>query len=441
MNRLKFSSLVLGVFFTQFTLQGQCTLTIDSVVTTQVSCYGQSDGSITVYASGNTGAIQYSNGSGGDGIVPEVKFDAPADLSTAGGSGPTDRWWSPSSCNSGVYFQYSTQQGCPAGSALFTGGFSGFAGCFLRSPKINMNGIDQVSVQMDLTHSFSSGRPNDNLRFYVWVNGAYRSTPGLFTINGVSGNTLKFDQERTCEKTIVTVDLSAIDANSRQDFMFYIESACAYANCSPYMVSVDNINISQGQSYQVSQTFSGLAPGSYPITIKDASGCVARLSSPVLITAPDSVQPLVSLEGAVLSTGEYSAYQWFLDGNVIEGATEQQYIIAANGEYSVSVIDSNGCGGSSDEFTVLTTGLTCEDLGRDMKTMPNPFQDKVLLRWTASGTRLVELRNLSGQLLLSKISRNNSELIDTGLIAPGIYVLKVTEAGVHYSRMLVKSAD
>jgi hypothetical protein len=419
----------------------QCTLTIDSVISKQVSCFGQSDGSITVYASGNNGNMNYSNGSGGQAIVPEATFEAPNELSTTGGSGPTDRWWSPSSCNNGVYFKYSANQGCPAGSALFAGGFSGFAGCFLRSPRINMNGIDQVTVTMDVTHGYNASRPNDRLRFYVWVNNAYLSTPALFTINGAPGNNLNFNQIRNCETVTVSIDLSGVGSNNRSDFNFYIEANCQYNNCSAYQVSVDNIQISQGQAFQISETFSGLAPGAYPITVKDASGCSASLNTPVLITEPNAVTPLISLDGALLSTDSYASYQWYLDGVLLEGATEQQYIITANGNYTVSVIDANNCGGTSAPYAVLTTQLSGQQLTEILQVRPNPFGNELLLQWHNARKRKIELCNLSGQVMLSIDCNTHALNLPAETLPAGIYLLNVTDEGGKYSKLLVKSAD
>ena len=223
-------------------LSAQCTLVIDSVITENVTCNGLSNGSMTVYASGGNGAISFSGSAGGGTVIsPNQPFDASNSISTASGSGPTNRWWSPSSCGGGAFFQYNVAQGCPAGSALYSGNSSGFAGCFLRSPQLNMNGIDDVVVSFDLTNSFSASRPNDRLRFYAWVNNGYLSVPAAYSVNGVSGQYYNFSQAGSCTPVSVSVDLSTIPTNNRSDFFFYIEANCQYNNCTPYQAIVDNI--------------------------------------------------------------------------------------------------------------------------------------------------------------------------------------------------------
>ncbi|MCX7831011.1 MAG: hypothetical protein N2445_08150, partial [Acidobacteria bacterium] len=47
--------------------------------------------------------------------------------------------------------------------------------------------------------------------------------------------------------------------------------------------------------------------------------------------------------GVVLSTQQYSSYQWYRDGSPISGATSQNYTATSSGSYTVFVTDSYGC--------------------------------------------------------------------------------------------------
>ncbi len=356
----------------------QCTLTIDSVLSSAVSCNGLSDGEITVFASGGNGAISFSNAAGGEVVSPNQPFDAATALSNAAGSGPTNRWWSPSSCNGGASFQFSATQGCPAGSATYTGPFSGFAGCFLRSPQLNMNDIDLVTVTFDLSNSFAANRPNDRLRFYVWVNNGYLSVPAAYTVNGNSGQFLNFSQANSCAPITVTVNLSSVPSNSRSDFMFYIEANCQYNNCTPYLAVVDNIVISEAAPTQASNVFSGLPAGNYPITVSDASGCQVSFPSPVTITQPPvltlntSALPATTVGGnqgsaQVSATGGNGDYTYAWNTNPPQNTAQASGLTA--GTYSVTVTDAEGCTQSA---TVQVTEPSCNGLTITNVTTQNP---------------------------------------------------------------------
>jgi hypothetical protein len=340
------------ISFTSLQATAQCILAIDSVTHTNVVCNGQSNGSITVYSSGARGPVTYSNGAGSV-IVPSEPFASSSAISNNTNTIPTNKWWSPNSCTAGSYWQYSSTLGCPASGAVFNGGSGNFAGCFLRSPQQNMNGINTVTVTFDLSNSYNASRPNDRIRFYAWVNGAYPALP--ITVNGTSGVTssyyLYFNQLRNCMAMTVTLDLSSVPTNSRSDFYFYIETSCGYSNCSPYQAIVDNIEILEGSAGQSTNTFTGLPAGSYPITVTDSAGCTATPSS-VVVTQPNVLSATTTgshvtcnslCNGTATATpaggtGPYT-YRW----NTAPQQFTQTISSLCPGTYVVTVTDANNC--------------------------------------------------------------------------------------------------
>jgi hypothetical protein len=330
-------------------IYSQCNLEIQSLVASPVSCNGLSDGEVTVNVTGANGATSFSSGGSGTIISPNQSFNASNTLSITGGSGPLNQWWSPSTCTGGSYI-YSSTLGCPSGSAVYNGSFTGFSGCFLRSPQLNMNGIDLVNVSFNLTHSFSASRPNDRIRVYCWVNNGYMSIPANYTINGTAGQFLNFNQPRNCEQINVTVNLSGIPTNSRSDFLFYIETSCQYSNCSSYQAIVDNIVISESAPTQASNVFTGLPSGDFQVTVTDASGCTVTQSvfvpQPAPLTLNATATATTTINGndgtaTVTVNGGNSNPQFVWNTTPVQTTSTATGL--SPGTYTVNVTDSEGC--------------------------------------------------------------------------------------------------
>ena len=113
-----------------------------------------------------------------------------------------------------------------------------------------------------------------------------------------------------------------------------------------------------------SGTLAITSSGGYAVRVADAQGC-AGVSQPFQVTILDGpAAPSVATGDAgcgwvTLSTGSYAAYQWYLGGAPIAGATSQTYRATASGSYSVTVSDVAGCAATSvpSAVTVATAPL------------------------------------------------------------------------------------
>ena len=102
----------------------------------------------------------------------------------------------------------------------------------------------------------------------------------------------------------------------------------------------------------------------YTLTVTDDNGNGCSASDVVVVTvnslpakpdftfAPDDT--VCAPEVITLSSDDATAYQWFLNGNEIVGATSKTYDVTESGSYTVRIEDANGCQNTSDaqEFVV-----------------------------------------------------------------------------------------
>lgn len=121
----------------------------------------------------------------------------------------------------------------------------------------------------------------------------------------------------------------------------------ATGGTTPYLYSIDG-----GTTWQAAGTFSGLAAGSYTITIEDAAGCQTTVNTTVI--EPTAVGGViagtvdVSCNGGndgslnVLGNGGISPYQYSIDGGVTWQPSGSFGTLYA-GNYTVTIEDANGC--------------------------------------------------------------------------------------------------
>ena len=108
------------------------------------------------------------------------------------------------------------------------------------------------------------------------------------------------------------------------------------------------------------QSYIALATGSYTVTVTNPSGCSAT-SAPTVVTVSTPVTPVITASGSTtlcsgssvtFTSSAASSYQWYLNGNLITGATAQSYIASAAGNYTVITTNAAGCPATSSATTV-----------------------------------------------------------------------------------------
>ena len=129
---------------------------------------------------------------------------------------------------------------------------------------------------------------------------------------------------------------------------------------------------------------------------------------------------------SVVSTnppGSYN-YQWYLNGQAIPGATGSSVLITGNGDYTVSVTDPDGCGGSD-----IFTGTGTIEI-RDFRFYPNPFSDALTIEGMPQEPLSVALLDLTGRTLrlLEPHWTGNAMTFHEPALPPGMYLLKMASS-------------
>jgi hypothetical protein len=159
---------------------------------------------------------------------------------------------------------------------------------------------------------------------------------------------------------------------------------------------------------------------------KTTSGFVAKAwrYNTCYVSNPSPAIPMIteSVPGT-LSSSVGVTYQWYVNGNLIVGATNQDFNPAQDGIYVVRITDSNGCVYmySAGFSYTSATGVYDELKGNTFSLYPNPSTGIFSLKGL-NGTYKIHVYDVLGNRVL-KIS--NASSIDLSNQQSGIYFVTV----------------
>lgn len=171
--------------------------------------------------------------------------------------------------------------------------------------------------------------------------------------------------------------------------------------------------------------------GDYYATVTYNSGCTAESNHYSLRVYPvPSVSIIVS--GDTLSSYGAVGYQWLLNNEDIQGATNPLYIAKQNGSYSLEITDTSGCTETSNPVNITTVaGINEVTADAFFSIYPNPVTDGSLIVVTAPQFEGQSLRlfDAEGRLVGNWIITSTRTALPLSPLARGVYFLKL-EGGV-----------
>jgi hypothetical protein len=174
------------------------------------------------------------------------------------------------------------------------------------------------------------------------------------------------------------------------------------------------------------------------ITVIAQNGCDG--SDPTMLTVHvyAAPQPPINDNGGQLSTNSYSSYQWYYNGQPINGATSQDYTATQSGQYYVQVTNANGCTGYSDTIQVWAANVNAMAAGQwQLAVYPNPVKEVLQVGYSNITEGQMELCDMAGKVL---IEQPLSHSMDLKGLASGVYMLRVLDKTTGYEsvHMVVK---
>jgi hypothetical protein len=113
------------------------------------------------------------------------------------------------------------------------------------------------------------------------------------------------------------------------------------------------------------QQFIANATGNYSVSVTGL-GCVVSSVATAVTVSPIPPTPTITPSGATtfcqggsvtLTSSSATGNQWYLNGNPIGGATNQQFVATATGNYT-TIVTTGGCSSAPSTATVVTVNPT-----------------------------------------------------------------------------------
>ena len=200
------------------------------------------------------------------------------------------------------------------------------------------------------------------------------------------------------------------------------------------------ISSSNGNSYLWSNGANTISinvnsSGLYSVQVADNNNCQSQPSDPVnIIVNPLPDVPVITQVGSILQSSSATGNQWYFNGTIIPGATEQNYTYTTGGIYSVEVTNSFGCSSTSQSITAnRNIGVTLHSgLPFFYQVNANPVQPNSVLSFTLAATSItsVIIFDISGRPVYSIIREQS---LDRGTHSYPVGIkLSDMQKGIYY---------
>jgi hypothetical protein len=183
--------------------------------------------------------------------------------------------------------------------------------------------------------------------------------------------------------------------------------------------------------------------GSYVLLdVKDSycSGTTSGLA--VVEKYPRPATPTITQDGNLLHSTVAIGNQWYVNGEIIPGATEQNYTANVSGEY-FDIVSINSC--NSDTSNVIdVTVVNIAGISRDAFSIsPNPASDFIRVNWGNCTSKNVQLifYNSVGQFIdeyeINCSNNKNLKTIDIGHFKNGLYFINLKNGTINDVKKII----
>jgi hypothetical protein len=201
-----------------------------------------------------------------------------------------------------------------------------------------------------------------------------------------------------------------------------------------YQWTKDNLQISGATNNSLVVKSTGV------YNVRVSLGTCSKKSNSVIVTEKSlPAIPLISRNVNLLTSTFENSYQWYKDGILLPGETQQTYTVTADGNYAVEVKAANGCKNISAETSILYNGINLSGSVNIITAFPNPVNNELNLHFSESNLYQIEVLDASGRILKSGNIDGSKYIMDFSDFESGIYFIKVSTGGANKIIRIMKN--
>ena len=261
--------------------------------------------------------------------------------------------------------------------------------------------------------------------------------PGQATYNDV----WKFTSDSSCSKCFQALPIASFTAPNQVcpgtciDFLDYSLHATAYQWSFPG--ATPNTSTQQNPD-----NICYNAPGSYDVTliVSNANGTDTLILLNYITVYPyPSPQGIMQSGDTLFANAGAVTYQWYLDGNILNGATDYFYVASQSGNYNVVCTDSNNCEVEAAIFDVIAhihPVISGNTIGNgELIIFPNPVTDMLTIQNPNLLIKPLEIKSISIFNTLGKIIIDH-KIPATGCIMPANVEVSILANGMYWIEII-----
>lgn len=230
----------------------------------------------------------------------------------------------------------------------------------------------------------------------------------------ISANDGVFDYSGTFNLTTTSIDITVLATET---------SICAGEAVTLLALGAGNISWDNGIENNVE--FTPETTAIYTVTGDDGSGCTASESIEIEVNPVPAIPTITPFSTNLVSSAA-NGNQWYLEGELIEGATSQLYTPMVTGNYTV-IVSQGACSSVSESYFYEGLVTSIFDAKNAIELYPNPASDYISIKGLESGS-MVSLNSITGTQISTVSSSGNSLTMSISELPAGVYLITVSQS-------------